>query len=181
MQSTASLRHYRGAAQKVRLVADLVRMKPVGAALATLRGTRKNCSLDIAKLVQSAMANAKDRDSETDVDGLVVSKIHVDQAGKKPLQRNAMIRSVSNYKKRFARPRFMSGPQGRMWLIPRPFCHITVVLSDDPDIRRQAGLPAEVAKPQLRRGRSRVAAAVSAAGARRPKLTPKSDRSDKAS
>ena len=131
MEAVARLRHYRGAAQKVRLVADLIRMKPVGRALATLRTTRKSCSPDLLKLVESAIANAQQNESGVDADALVVAKIHVDEAGRKPLQRNAMIRSISNYKKRFARPRFMSGPQGRMWLVPRPFCHVTVVLSDD--------------------------------------------------
>jgi hypothetical protein len=78
-----------------------------------------------------------------------------------------MIRSVSNYKKRFARPRFMSGPQGRMWLTPRPFCHVTVVLSDDAAARKGAGLKAEAPKPLVKKRQGRVAAAVSAAGARR--------------
>ncbi len=166
MESVARLRHYRGAAQKVRLVADLVRMKPVGAALATLRTTRKRCSKDLAKLVESALANAQQQGPGVDADALVVSKIAVDEAGKKPLQRNSMIRSVSNYKKRFARPRFMSGPQGRMWLVTRPFCHVTVVLSDAPEVRKKAGLKAEAPKPVARRRSSRVAAAVAAAGAR---------------
>ena len=113
MQAVARLRHYRGSAQKVRLVADLIRMKPVGKALATLRTTRKGCSGDLLKLVESAIANARQNESGVDADALVVSRIHVDEAGRKPLQRNAMIRAISNYKKRFARPRFMSGPQGR--------------------------------------------------------------------
>jgi large subunit ribosomal protein L22 len=170
MEATAHLRHYRGSAQKVRLVADLIRMTPVGRAITTLKTTRKSCSADLLKLVESALANAQQNESGVDADALVVSKIHVDGAGRKPLQRNNMIRSISNYKKRFARPRFMSGPQGRMWLIPRPFCHVTVILSDDPSARKAAGLPAEAPKPLVRRGRTgRVAAAVTAAGARPPK------------
>jgi large subunit ribosomal protein L22 len=166
METVARLRHYRGSAQKVRLVADLIRMKPVGKALATLRTTRKTCSPDLLKLLESALANAQQNESGVDADALVVSKIHVDEAGRKPLQRNAMIRAVSNYKKRFARPRFMSGPQGRMWLVPRPFCHVTVVLSDDAAARKAAGLKAEAPKPLVKKRQGRVAAAVSAAAAR---------------
>ncbi len=166
MQAVARLRHYRGSAQKVRLVADLIRMKPVGKALATLRTTRKGCSSDLLKLVESAIANARQNESGVDADALVVSKIHVDEAGRKPLQRNAMIRAISNYKKRFARPRFMSGPQGRMWLIPRPFCHVTVTLSDDAAARKEAGLKAEAPKPLVKKRQGRVAAAVSAAAHR---------------
>jgi large subunit ribosomal protein L22 len=170
MQATARLLHYRGSAQKVRLVADLIRMKPVGRAVATLKMTRKSCSSDLLKLVESAIANAQQNESGVDADALVISKIMVDGAGRKPLQRNAMIRSVSNYKKRFARPRFMSGPQGRMWLVPRPFCHVTVVLSDDPEARKAAGLPAEAPKPVVKRRGGRVAQAVSKAGARPGKV-----------
>ena len=170
MEAVARLRHYRGAAQKVRLVADLIRMKPAGKAISTLKATRKSCSAPLAELVASAIANAQQNGSGVDADALVVAKVFVDEAGRKPLQRNSMIRSVSNYKKRFARPRFMSGPQGRMWLIPRPFCHVTVVVSDDPTVRRKAGLPGEAPKPVSRRTKgSRIgaaAAAVAAAGAR---------------
>ena len=166
MESVARLRHYRGSAQKIRLVADLIRMKPVGKALATLRTTRKGCSSDLLKLVESALANAQQNESGVDADALVVSKIHVDEAGRKPLQRNAMIRRISNYKKRFARPRFMSGPQGRMWLVPRPFCHVTIVLSDEATARKAAGLKAEAAKPLVKKRQGRVAAAVAAAAHR---------------
>ena len=166
MEAVARLRHYRGSAQKVRLVADLIRMKPVGKALATLRTTRKSCSPDLLKLVESAIANARQNESGVDADALVVSKIHVDEAGRKPLQRNSMIRAISNYKKRFARPRFMSGPQGRMWLVPRPFCHVTVILSDDAAARKGAGLKAEAPKPLVKKRQGRVAAAVSAAAHR---------------
>jgi len=166
MEAVARLRHFRSSAQKVRLVADLIRMKPVGKALDTLRTTRKRCSPVILKLVESAVANAQQNESGVDADALVVKKIVVDEAGRKPLQRNAMIRAVSNYKKRFARPRFMSGPQGRMWLVPRPFCHVTVVLSDEPAVRKAAGLAPEAPKPLVKKRAGRVAQAVAAAGAR---------------
>lgn len=181
MEATARLRHYRGAAQKVRLVADLIRMKPVGHALALLRTTSKACGPDLAKVLESAVANAKQSDATLDADSLVVARIMIDGAGRKPLQQNMMLRSVSNYKKRFARPRFMSGPQGRMWLVPRPFCHVTVVVSDDPVVRKKAGLSAESAKPVARRGRtSRIGAAIAAAGARPGKGKKAGEMSEKA-
>ena len=187
MEAVARLRHYRGSAQKVRLVADLIRMKPVGRAIDTLRTTRRRCSPALLKLVESALANAQQNEAGADADALVVKKITVDEAGRKPLQRNAMIRAVSNYKKRFARPRFMSGPQGRMWLIPRPFCHVTIILSDDPTIRKAAGLPAEAPKPLVKKKPGRVAQAVAAAGVRgkgarkAEKAAPKTDKKSKKS
>jgi large subunit ribosomal protein L22 len=181
MEAVARLRHYRGSAQKIRLVADLIRMKPVGKAIDTLRTTRRRCSPDLLKLVESAVANAQQNESGVDADALVVKKIHVDEAGRKPLQRNAMIRAVSNYKKRFARPRFMSGPQGRMWLVPRPFCHVTVVLSDDAVVRKAAGLPPEAPKPLVKKKPGRVAQAVAAAGARakRDRVATKTEKAPK--
>ena len=166
MEAVARLRHYRGSAQKVRLVADLIRMKPVGRALATLRATPKGCSPDLKKLVESAVANAQQNGSGVDADALVVSRVLVDGAGRKPLQRNAMLRSVSNYKKRFARPRFMSGPQGRMWLVTRPLCHVTVVPSGAPAVRRTAGLTPAPARPVAKKKGGKVAAAVAKAAAR---------------
>ena len=112
------------------------------------------------------MANARQKEAHVDVDALVVRRICVDEAGRRPLQRNSMIRAISNYKKRFARPRFMSGPQGRMWLVPRPFCHVTVNLSDAAAARKEAGLKAEAPKPLVKKRQGRVAAAVSAAAHR---------------
>ncbi len=177
MEAVARLRHYRGSAQKVRLVADLIRMKPVGRALAMLRATPKGCAPDLKKLLESAVANAQQNGSGVDADALVVSRILVDGAGRKPLQRNAMLRSISNYKKRFARPRFMSGPQGRMWLVTRPFVHVTVHLSDDPVVRRKAGLTAEPTRPVARKKVGKVATAVAKASARpsAPKGAPKAE------
>jgi hypothetical protein len=60
----------------------------------------------------------------------------------------------------------MSGPQGRMWLVPRPFCHVTVILSDDAAARKGAGLKAEAPKPLVKKRQGRVAAAVTAAAHR---------------
>jgi len=167
MEATARLRYYRGSAQKVRLVADLIRRKPLGRALATLKTTRRRCSPDLLKLVESALANAQHKDNTLDADAFVVSQIMVDGAGRRVLQTNAMLGSVSEYKKAHAKPRFMSGPQGRTWLVKRPFCHVTVVLSDDPAERKLAGLSAEPPKPVARRRtQGRVAKAVAAAGQR---------------
>ena len=91
-----------------------------------------------------------------------------------------MIRSVSNYKKRFARPRFMSGPQGRMWLVTRPFCHVTVHLSDDPVVRRKAGLTAEPARPVAKKKGGKVAAAVAKAAPPAPQAAAKAEPKPKA-
>ncbi len=77
MVSTAKLRHLRISPRKVRLVADLIRGKNVEEALSILQFTNKRSSLPLAKLLQSAVANADQQDN-VDVDRLFVKTICVD-------------------------------------------------------------------------------------------------------
>ena len=79
MKATATLRYMKGSAQKVRLVADLVRGKSVNDALAILRHTPKVAARDIEKTLRSAVANAEQKEAQLDVDELVVRKIFVDK------------------------------------------------------------------------------------------------------
>ena len=58
--STAKLSNYRQAPRKVRLIADLVRGKSTERALALLSVLPKRGSEPMAKLIKSAIANAKD-------------------------------------------------------------------------------------------------------------------------
>ena len=78
MEVTARLRHLQASAQKVRLVADLIRGKDVQEATNILRLTQKGASKDLAKLLKSAIANAENRDENVDVDRLYVKEIFVD-------------------------------------------------------------------------------------------------------
>ncbi len=79
MKATAKLRYMKGSAQKVRLVADLVRGKSVNEAVAILRNTRKVAARDLLKTLKSAVANAEQKQAHLDVDDLVVRKITVDK------------------------------------------------------------------------------------------------------
>ena len=63
MEATAKLRYMKGSAQKVRLVADLVRGKKVNDAVAILRHTRKVAARDLLKTLQSAVANAEQKEA----------------------------------------------------------------------------------------------------------------------
>ena len=74
---TASLSNYRQAPRKVRLVASLLRGKTVEAALNMLMVTTKRASDPLAKLLESAVANAKDRGISTE--NLFVKEIRVNQ------------------------------------------------------------------------------------------------------
>ena len=83
MEVRARLGNYRISARKARLVADQVRGKAVGDALAILELSAKSFARPLAKLVRSALANAEDRNNRQkagiDVDNLVVGEITVDE------------------------------------------------------------------------------------------------------
>ena len=76
MQVSAKLKYARISPQKCRLVADLVRGKPVGLALNTLRFTPKKGAKLVHKVLESAVANAENNLS-ADVDELKVQSITV--------------------------------------------------------------------------------------------------------
>ena len=59
MQVAAKLKYASISAQKCRLVADMVRGKPVGQALSTLRFTPKKGADLVRKVLESAIANAE--------------------------------------------------------------------------------------------------------------------------
>jgi len=71
--SRAVLKNIRIAPRKVRLVVELVKGKPVQYALDLLKMTNKRAAPVVYKMIQSAIANAKDK-STVDVDRLVVSE-----------------------------------------------------------------------------------------------------------
>jgi large subunit ribosomal protein L22 len=79
MQVSATLRYARISPQKCRLVADTVRGKPVGNALATLRFMPKKGAELLRKVLESAIANAENN-LGADIDELKVSRIEIDVA-----------------------------------------------------------------------------------------------------
>ena len=79
MQVIAKLRYARISAQKCRLVADVIRGKPVGTALQTLAFMPKKGARIVRKVLESAIANAE-HNHGADIDELKVSEIQVDVA-----------------------------------------------------------------------------------------------------
>jgi large subunit ribosomal protein L22 len=73
----AVARHVRIAPQKVRVVVDLIRGKPVDEALALLRFVPKAASPVVTKVVRSAAANAEENLGLSRRD-LVISRAYVD-------------------------------------------------------------------------------------------------------
>ena len=112
MIATARLKYLGVSAQKTRLVIDLVRGKSVGEALAYLRYSRKLVAKDLEKLLQSALANAQQKDPKLDVDRLVVAKATVDEG---PPQKRARARSM-----------------GRIYRILKKSSHVSIALELTP-------------------------------------------------
>lgn len=78
MATAAKLRYARISAQKLRLVADLIRGLPVERALNELALSNKKGAHITRKVLESAIANAEHNDG-ADIDELKVSEIMVDE------------------------------------------------------------------------------------------------------
>ena len=110
MEARAIARYLRVSPRKARLSADLVRGKRVEEALNLLFHTPKAGGRLVSKVVQSALANAR-QDKSIDVDTLFVKTIFVNQG---PTLK-----------------RWRARPMGRAGRIRKRTCHITVVLSEE--------------------------------------------------
>lgn len=104
----AKLRFLRVAPRKVRLVADEVRGKKVGDALALLKYTPQAAAEHLSKLLRSAVANAEQKGGRVDVDALYVKTLTVDQG---PKMR-----------------RFMPRAMGRAYRVEKKTSHVYVEL-----------------------------------------------------
>ncbi|MDB0014693.1 50S ribosomal protein L22 [Amylibacter sp.] len=93
--------------QKLNLVAQMIRNKPVEKALADLTFSKKRISADVKKTLQSAIANAENNHG-LDVDDLIVAEAYV---GK-------------NLTLKRGRPR----ARGRYGKILKPFAQLTILL-----------------------------------------------------
>ena len=109
MQTRAILRGARLSAQKGRLVADMIRGKPVDQAMSILAFTPKKGAAIIRKLLESAIANAEHNDG-ADIDALKVKTIHVERG---------------SFQKRF-----QARAKGRGNRVLKHTCHIFVTVGD---------------------------------------------------
>jgi ribosomal protein L22 len=73
----ASARYVRSSPRKVRLVADQVRGLPIEDARALLRFSPRGAARDVAKLIDSAAANAENN-HDLVADDMRIAEIHVD-------------------------------------------------------------------------------------------------------
>ena len=102
MQAKAEARYIRVSAQKARLVVDLIRGMQAGAALNTLRAANKRIAPTVEKVLQSAIANAVNRDEDVDVDTLVVSEAYVNEGPRMKRVRPAPMGRAYRYQRRMS-------------------------------------------------------------------------------
>ncbi len=98
----AEARYIRVSPQKARLVVNLIRGMNAGAAVNTLRATNKRIAPAVEKVLQSAIANATNRNEEIDVDKLVVSEAYVNEGPRMKRVRPAPMGRAYRYQRRLA-------------------------------------------------------------------------------
>lgn len=106
MEATAKLRFARGSARKARLVLDTIRYKKVSDAQKLLRFSRRRAAVQIAKLLDSAIANAQVKEPKLDLNQVFVTTAMADEG---PQMK-----------------RFMPRAQGRAFMIRKQTCHISL-------------------------------------------------------
>ncbi|MDP8232589.1 MAG: 50S ribosomal protein L22 [Candidatus Zophobacter franzmannii] len=110
MEARAILRYHRGSVRKARLILDLIRGVAVPEAQKILMFSTKRVAAPIGKLLDSAVANAQQKDNRVDVSQLVVADAFGDDG---PIMK-----------------RFQARAQGRAFVIRRRTCHVTLVLRE---------------------------------------------------
>jgi large subunit ribosomal protein L22 len=118
----ATSKYIRTSAQKAGLVLDLIRGKDVTQALATLRFARKMVATDIAKVLQSAIANAQTKEGfGGDVERLFVERCWADQGP--------------------SMKRVRPAPMGRAFRVVKRTAHLNVTVAERP-VKAVAPAPA---------------------------------------
>lgn len=112
MEVKASVKHLRMSAQKVRLVLDVVRGLPAQTALDQLKFINKAACKPVAKLLESAIANAENTYG-LEKSNLMISEIRADEG--------------------VTLKRWMPRAHGRATSIRKRACHITISLKEIKD------------------------------------------------
>ena len=99
----------RGSAQKLNLVAAMIRNKPAGDAMNILQFSPKAMARDVRKVLESAIANAENNHN-LDVDSLVVAEASVGKS--------------------LSMKRFATRARGRSTRIVKPFSRVRIVVRE---------------------------------------------------
>ena len=79
MSARATARNVRVSARKARFVVDLIRGKNANIAMAELSLLRNSAAQPVLKVLQSALANADQKDPDAEVDEFRVTTAYVDE------------------------------------------------------------------------------------------------------
>ena len=109
MQASATAKYLRRSTRKARLVVQVIKGRPVEEAAALLRFMPQGAARDVAKVLQSATANAENN-LNLSADDLVVLDARADEG---PTMK-----------------RWQPRAQGRAFPIHKPMTHITVTVGD---------------------------------------------------
>ncbi len=136
MEAIAKTKYLKGSPQKARLVIDLVRGKNVARALAILKFTNKRAATPIAKCIRSAVANAtytaEQQNIAIDPDDLWIKSCFVDMGPTKN------------------RKRLRPAPQGRAYQERMHYCHITVELTSEEPVQKDAPVKKSAGKKKTK-------------------------------
>jgi large subunit ribosomal protein L22 len=100
MEASATYKYVRISPQKARLVVDQIRGKSVNEAFSILNFTKKRVTLDVEKILRSAVSNAEQKSENLDVDDLVVSRIFVNEGSRQKRVRPAPMGRAFRYQRR---------------------------------------------------------------------------------
>lgn len=123
MEAIAKLKNCPMSPRKMRLIADLIRNKPVEEALGILKFTKNEAAIWLEKLLLSAVANWEyklDGSVDTDDYGLVVKTVFVD--GGRMLKR------------------IQPAPQGRAHRVRKRSCHATIIIDNTTPLDNESEL-----------------------------------------
>jgi large subunit ribosomal protein L22 len=128
VRAQATAKYVRTSSQKAGLVLDLIRGKDINRALSALQFSKKAIARDIAKVLRSAVANAQQQDGfGGDVERLFVSKAHADNGP--------------------SMKRVRPAPMGRAFRIIKRTAHLTVEVTERPQVIKAVGTEAGGDKP----------------------------------
>jgi large subunit ribosomal protein L22 len=139
MAFVSKWRFARITARKARLLTDLIRNKPVGVALDLLKYNKKRGAIMVAKVLNSAIANADAQ--EADIENMYVSKSFCDDG---PIMK-----------------RFQPKDRGKSFSIFKRLCHITIEVDEGaPPMTKAKRKQLEVRRARLskKKGKSEATA-----------------------
>jgi large subunit ribosomal protein L22 len=133
VRAQATAKYVRTSSQKAGLVCDLIRGKDINRALSALQFSKKSVARDVAKVLRSAVANAQQQDGfGGDVERLFVSKAHADNGP--------------------SMKRVRPAPMGRAFRIIKRTAHLTIEVTERPQVIRAIGDTDSTARPKASKG-----------------------------